>query len=252
MLRMFSVVAALLGTLLLVSMPAAIAQTPAVDVETTAGAVTAVDSMELATALQTPMAKETLPAGFTSAAYFDPKTTPGATSSTTEQGIIPTANLPGTEASIAYTIEGDPSVLGGIASINSIDYVIVNPAELGDDVLGDLRSGIEQALATPIPATPIPATPAPATPAPATTTFAIEDVELGGAPALLLTFTVSDPSVNAVVQMHVVPVGNVVVVGLVTIADQTPVDPASALGPSQELTLAGISHLGTVAQGLAG
>lgn len=237
MLRMFSVVVALLGTLLLVSTSAAIAQTPEVDVQTTASTVAAVDPLQLATALQEPMVSTALPAGFTSAAYFDPEATPGASDSPSEQGVIPTANLPGTEASIAYNVEGDPAVLGGIASINSINYVIVNPDELGDDILGEIRAGIEQGMATPVPAG---------------TEVAIEEVELGGAPALLLTFTVADESVNAVVQMHVVPVGNVVVVGLVTIADQSAVDPASALGPSQNLTLAGISHLGTVAQGLAG
>jgi hypothetical protein len=244
MLRLVSLVAALLGALLFASTSTVItaaattsAQTPEVDVQTTAATVSAVEPTLLATALQQPMTADALPAGFTSAAYFDSNSTPGASNQGSEPGIVPTANLPGTLASIAYTIEGDPTVLGGIASINSINYVVVNPNELSDDVLGDIRSGIEQGLATPVPST---------------TQFAIEDVELGGAPALLLTFTVTDASVNAVVQMHVVPVGNVVVVGLVTIADQAAVDPASALAPSQELTLAGISHLGTVAQGLSG
>ena len=240
MLRLFALVVALIGALLLASSPTAIAataQTPEIDIQTTAGTVSAVDPMQLATALQQPMTTDVLPAGFTSATYFDPNATPGASGQDSEPGIVPTANLPGTLASIAYTIEGDPNVLGGIASINSINYVVVNPDELSDDVLGDIRSGIEQGIATPVPST---------------TQFAIEDIELGGVPSLLLTLTVTDASVNAVVKMHVVPVGNVVVVGLVTIADQAAVDPASVLGPSQQLTLAGIGHLGTVAQGLSG
>jgi hypothetical protein len=239
MLRLFTLVAALLGSLLLTAAPSAIAanyQTPTVDIATTASTVSGIDPQELATALESPIAADALPRGFTSAVFFDPDTTPGASDQPSDQGIIPTTQIPGTEASVAYTVEGDTSVLGGIATINSLNYVIVDPAQMGDDVLGDIREGVEQGLATPVPGG---------------TEVGIEEVELGGAPALLLTFTVADASANAVVQMHIVPVGNVIVVGLVTVADQTQVNPADVLVPSQELTLAGISHLATIAQGLS-
>lgn len=239
MLRLLTLVAGLLASLLLASAPtttAATYQTPAVDVATTADTVSAIDPQALATALEEPIAAAALPAGFTSAQFVDPDSTPGASEQLSDQGIIPTTQIPGTEANVAYTVEGDPAVLGGIATINSLNYVIVNPDEMGDDVLAEIRAGIEQGLATPIPGG---------------AEVGIDEVELGGAPALLLTFTVADASANAVVQMHVVPVGNVVVVGLVTVADQAEVNPEDVLVASQELTLAGISHLASVAQGLS-
>ena len=151
--------------------------------------------------------------------------------------MTPTTELPGTEASVANTVEDDPAVLGGIATINSLNYVIVDRNEMGGDPLAEIRAGIEQGLATPTPGGP---------------EVEITETELGGVPALQLTVIVANELANAAVQIHIVPVGNVVVIGLVTVADQAEVNPDAVLVPSQELTLAGISHLASVAQGLSG
>lgn len=239
MVRLVTLAAALLGSLLWASAPTALAatyQTPTVDVQTVADTVSGVDPQQLATALETPIAADALPAGFTNAVFVDPAATPGASDQLTTQGVIPTTELPGTEASVAYTVEGDPAVLGGIATINSLNYVIVDRNEMGGDPLAEIRAGIEQGLATPTPGGP---------------NVEITETELGGVPALQLTVIVANELANAAVQIHIVPVGNVVVIGLVTVADQAEVNPDDVLVPSQQLTLAGISHLASVAQELA-
>ncbi len=239
MVRLVTLVVALLGSLLWTSVPMALGatyQTPTVDVQTVADTVSGVDPQQLATALETPIAADALPEGFTNAVFVDPQATPGAGDQLSTQGVIPTTELPGTEASVAYTVEGDPAVLGGIATINSLNYVIVDRNEMGGDPLAEIRAGIEQGLATPTPGAP---------------NVEITETELGGVPALQLTVIVANELANAAVQIHIVPVGNVVVIGLVTVADQAEVNPDDVLVPSQELTLAGISHLASVAQELS-
>ncbi len=236
MARLLLLAATLLWSVLLASAPTTLAaqEAPEVDVQALGQTVIGIDTQSLATALEEPIAEDQLPEGFISAEYVDPDASPEASEELSEQGLIPTSDLPGTEASVAYSIEGDPEVLGGVVTINSLNYVIINPEDVTDTLLDDIRKGVEEGIGTPT-----------ATGSEA----AVEETEIAGTEALLLTFNVTDETANAAVQMYMVPVGNVIVIGLVTVADQEEVDPETVRVPAEELTIAGIAHLGMVVDG---
>lgn len=237
MVRSVILASALLGSLLWTSASTALAtsyQTPTVDVQTVGDTVSGVDPQQLAEALETPLATDALPEGFTDAVFVAPESTPGADDQLTTQGVFPTTLLPNSVANVSYAVEGDPEVLGGIATINSLSYGIFAP-NIAEDPLTLMRERAQENLATPVPLGG---------------EIGFQETNLDGMPALLFTVQITDP-VNAVAQIYAVPVGNVVVFGVVTIADQDDVDPNDVLVPSQELTLAGIRHLATVAQGLS-
>ena len=76
----------------------------------------------------------------------------------------------------------------------------------------------------------------------------IRSTDLGGVEAVVITVVTEEAGVSAVVQMVAVPVGTTLVIGTALVADEGAVDPEEVLPFAEELTLAGVAHLETVAE----
>lgn len=193
-------------------------------------------------ALQTAPSKSELPDGFTAVQVAGgagatptaggaatPMATPGASGECTGAGpgVIAADTIPGAVGTVSYCVTGDSSVLGGLASVNTINYIALNPKDVTPRLLDEIQKGAEGG---------------------ASSGMTIKKTTLGGVDALLLDYSEKSGSTFATVNMYIVPVGNFVVIGLVTIADTQAIPAASVKKPAQELTLAGIAHLGKVAK----
>lgn len=194
-------------------------------------------------ALEKPLAKSELPKGFTAAilaggagatptagnSSATPMATPGAAAGCKGggAGVIGASTVPGAEGTVSYCVTGDSSVLGGLASVNTLNYIALNPKDVTPNLLDQIQSGAQGS---------------------ATKGMTVKKTTLGGADALLLDFSENSSGTFATVNMYIVPVGNVVVVGLVTIADTKAISSGSVRKPAQELTVAGIEHLGKIAK----
>ncbi len=77
----------------------------------------------------------------------------------------------------------------------------------------------------------------------------VVDVKVAGEDAVLLTYTLKSQGTSVVVQTLALPVGNVFVISLVTLGDVNKVDSGAAETYANDLTVAAIEHLGTVAEG---
>jgi len=226
---------------------------PPVDIELVERELARVDSIALAVELETPPVDADLPVGFVEATFVDPNAElpPGTTRG--QQGVLDLEALLGVgiDESVAYTVEGDPAVLGGTVNTSTLSYVIVNPLQFVDDpateaiedLMLDLEKGIEDSFN-----------------AEQTGGLRLVDVtqvdddddetllaELDG---LLATYTLDDGDVSAATQLYIVPVGNVLIFSLVTVGDLEPVNEATLQAPAENLALAGIEHLETAVYAL--
>ncbi|MEJ7838991.1 MAG: hypothetical protein WKF81_09255 [Thermomicrobiales bacterium] len=221
--RLFRSLIVMLGIVCSMSLalaaPAA-AQTPTVDVAEVTDIVADTDVDALLAALEVPMEDETLPEGFTDAIFVDPE------EATPEAGLLTEDDLAGTIGAVAYTITGDPETFEAETILVGVQYVAFDEAELGDDPLGDFIEGAEGGLGD----------------LPEGTEASVEEVEVGGTPAALLTL-VQD---GVVVQYFAVPVGNFFVFATVTVAGDA-VDPELVMSSSEALAISAIGHLGTTA-----
>ncbi|MDQ3444237.1 MAG: hypothetical protein M3490_11575, partial [Chloroflexota bacterium] len=77
----------------------------------------------------------------------------------------------------------------------------------------------------------------------------VERIDIGGAEAVVLTVGIEQGGITILVQVVAVPVGNTMAIGTVLIADQDAVDQEEVRGFAEALTLAGVEHIGTVAEG---
>ena len=243
--RTFFLLLAMAVSLTFVTAPMAMAQDD-VQVEAVAETVMSADQDILMAALETPIPDEDLPEGFSNATFVDPETASG------EEGILPASDLPGAEGSAAYTVDYDPAAFGaatmaeaspaaggfsiGLASLN---YIFMGDEIMADD-LEDFKSGVEEALAQEIGAEASPETGAAAMEA------TVEDIQLGGVEGALVTYVLNEEALQSVVQMVAIPVGNTMVISMVVQAG-TEVDPDTVLTASEDLALAGVDYLGTVA-----
>lgn len=84
-----------------------------VDLEAVAETVLKVDQEALMTALETPIADEDLPEGFSNATFVDPET------ASAEEGVLPASDLEGAWGSVGYAIDFDPAALGATATPES-------------------------------------------------------------------------------------------------------------------------------------
>lgn len=224
--RMFRSLIVMLGILCSMSLAFAApvaAQTPEVDVEAITDSVADADVKALLAALEVPMEDEALPEAFTEATFVDPE------DAAAETGLLTGSDLEGTIGSVAYTLTGDPEALGGDTTVVGVQYVAFDEAELGDDPLGDFIEGAEGGLGE----------------LPEGSEASVEEVEVGGSPAALLSLEMD----GVVVQYLAIPVGTFFVFATVTVAG-TAVDTEDVLTETESLAISAIGHLGTTAADL--
>lgn len=244
--RKFLLLVAMAVSLTFATAPVAMAQSD-VDVEAAAEAVLNADQDALMTALETPIPDEDLPEAFSNAAYVDPETASG------EEGALPASGLEGAEGSVAYAVDFDPAALAAADSaqtsseadafsigLASLNYVFMSE-EITIDDLEDFKAGAEEALAE---EAGVDASPEAGAVAPVA---AVEDIQVGGVDGVLITYLLNEEGVQSVVQMVAIPVGNTVVVSM-TVQAGTEVDADAVLTASEDLALAGVDYLGTVAE----
>lgn len=232
----------------------AIAGTPTVlaaqtvNVASIAKTVEAKNTKSLLKALEKPLSKSELPKGFTEAILAggagatpaagatpsgggsaSPMATPASSAGCKGggAGVIGSGTVKGTEGTVSYCVTGDSAVLGGLASVNTLNYIVLNPKDVTPNLLDEIQSGAQGS---------------------ASKGMTIKKTTLAGTPALLLDYSENSSGTFATVNMYIVPVGNVVVIGLVTIADTQAISASAVRKPAQDLTTAGIQHLGTIAK----
>jgi hypothetical protein len=231
-------------------------QDPPVDVEALRASLLEIGQEEQAIQdlanqlVELPLLPTNLPEGFVEAEYVDPTLPPPAGTTRGQQGVLPLeelTQLPQIEETVVFTVAGDPSILGGSGSTNSLSYVIFDPLELADDsITGDTLDQIEEGIKE---------------------TFDLDESggsrlvgiaeiddegdEIGedgetlveGLEGRLVTYTLNSGTTNAATQLYIVPIENVFIFSLVTVAADGPVDPNAIAAPAEKLTLAGIEHL---------
>lgn len=220
---------------MLVTAPVLRAQ-DSVDIAAIAEVVSSRDPELLAAALETPMADDTLPAGFSLAELIDPESLSTSTASVTS------GDVEGLVAPVMYSISYQPTdgesatplaspVAGGPARIyntGSMNYLIFDhdlseetPEAFGQmltDALGDQGAAAE-----------------------------VQEVALSNTTAYMASISTEINGVQVVMQWVAVPVGNVAVIGM-AMSGGVSVDTEALQRDAQALTVAGVRHLGAVAE----
>jgi len=210
-----------------------------VDVAAVGEAALAADPEALATGLETPPDDAILPEGI-----INPPSGASANAEILDQLAGSTealANFDGVVSSVSHGFDTDPAIVPGLLSSGILTYTVVDHAITAED----LNLLEERALQDVGGGTPAPnaATPGVASEG------SVQRINLGGVEAFLLTVSADLGVVKGVVQIVAVPVGNTMVIGTMLVADQGEVDQAQVRGFAEALTLAGVDHLGTVAEG---
>ncbi len=206
--------------------PIAAAQTEEVDVAEFADTVLEVDPEALVEGLEDAPADDQLPEGF-----INP---PSGTPTNEEIGEafqLPLSDLEGSIANVNFTFDTDPDVIEGLISSGFLNYIVLEE-EATPEMLEGFKAGVEEGIESNTDESP---------------EFAVEDIDVGGADAVLITVSTSQSGVSAVVQMVAVPVGNVFVLGSALVADQE-VDVQAVQTHAEDLTLAGVAYLGEIAE----
>lgn len=236
--RLFLICAFLTGMMVSAS-GAATAQD--VDVAGVGESVLAADPTALATGLETPPDDAILPEGF-----INPPTGEPANADIIEQFTGAIGEIEGSLATVNHGFDTDPAVVPGLISAGILTYIVADE-EITDEALDEFEEGASEGLVT---ATPEAGSDAEsATPAAFNPQGTVERIDLGGVEAVAITVGVDQGGVSVVVQIVAVPVGNTMAIGTVLIADQAEVDQGQVRGFAEALTLAGVDHLGTVAEG---
>jgi len=209
-----------------------------VDVGAIGEAVLAADPDAFAAGLETPPDDALLPEGFSNPASGVPEN-----AEIIEQFTGAIGDIEGTVATINHGFDTDPDVVTGLISAGILTYIVTDKEITADD-LDEFEEGASEGLVTGTPEAGSEATPAGLSPQ-----GAVERIDIGGTEAVVITVGVEQGGVSVVVQIVAVPVGNTMAIGTVLIADQDAVDEEEVLGFAEALTLSGVEHVGTVAEG---
>lgn len=238
--RFLLVVSILAGMMLSVTGPAAAQETANdVNVAAIAAIVLGADPEALFTGLETPPGDAELPDGFinppaegsVSAGLVDQLT------GTTEALV----DLEGTIGSVSHGYDTNPEIVPGVLSAGAITYIVADRAITSGDLdLIEERARQDVAVGAPAAGASTPEV---------ESEGSVQRLELNGGDAVLVTVAANLGLINGVVQIVAVPVGNTMVIGTVLVADQGEIDAATVLPFTENLTLAGVAHLGTVAEG---
>lgn len=226
MTRLTLVLAVLFG-IVLSTAPVAAAQDEEVDVAAISETVLDADPEALVEGLTDPPADEDLPEGF-----INPPSGTPENADLAESFQLPASEFPGSIGSVNFPFDTDPDVIPGLISAGYLNYV-VSDEEITDEQIEAFKQGAEEGLT--------------ATPDPAIET-SVEDITVGEVDAVLISVVTEQNNVSAVVQLIALPVGNTFVIGTALVADQGEVDADEVQAYAEELTLAGVAHLGEVAE----
>lgn len=219
----------------------ATAQETATDVDVASIAETAIaaDPAALVTGLETPPDDAELPEGF-----INPSSDGSVSAEVVEQLRGTTEALVDLDdmiGNVSHGFDTDPEIVPGLFSAGVITYIVADREITSEDLdLLEERARQDVDGGTPVASSSTPEV---------DSEGSVQRIELGGSDAVSLTVAANLGVVNGVVQIVVVPVGNTMVVGTVLVADQGEVDADMVLPYAENLTLAGVSHLGTVAEG---
>ncbi len=238
-------VLSLLAGMMLSAASVASAQDTATDVDVAAIAETVlgVDPAALVTGLETPPDNAELPEGF-----INPPSGVAENADLAERLTGAIGDIDGAIGNVYHAFDTNPEVVPGLLNSGILSYIVTDE-EITAEVLDEFEDDASQGLDPATPAADAPtdgATPAATGP---TSEGTVERFELGGAEAVIIEAGVQLGGINAVVQIVAVPVGNTMVIGTVMVADQGEVDADAVRTFAEDLTLAGVSHLGTVAEG---
>lgn len=220
-------VLAMLFCFVLSTAPMVAAQAEDVDVAAVSEAVLDADPEALVEGLEEPPADEDLPEGF-----INPPSGTPANADLAESFELPTSEIDGAIGSVNFPFDTDPEVIPGLVSAGYLNYIVIDE-EITDDQLEDFKTGAEEGLAES---------------SDASIESTVEDITVGDTDGVLITVVTSQSGASAVVQLVALPVGNTFVIGTALVADQEEVDPADVQTHAEELTLAGVAHLGAVAE----
>jgi hypothetical protein len=234
--RKLIVLISLIAGLMLVSSPVTAQSTPqaspsvdfsGTDIEAIADSAKAADLDTLMTSLETPMTDADLPANFSAAEYVDPAT------ATDKDLVIPVEDLDFSEGSVAYNVTYEPETDGFSIGLSSLNYIFVD-GEITDKDMADFKDGASQGLEGDASGAEV----------------AVEDVEINGVPAILISYQLEEEGIISIVQMVAIPVGNTMVLSMVVAASDDPtLDPEMVRVDAENLLLAGVSHLGVAVEG---
>lgn len=227
MLRLFAIIA--LALTFAFSGSAAIAQTEA-QLDDISAATLDANADDLATALEVAPTDADLPAGFTAPIDGVPENAEVIDAFSGALG-----DLGDDTVSVVHGIDTDPEVVEGTLSAAIITYLVVED-EITDDDLEEFAKGIEGGI-QPDPATGI-------------TAGTVEEIELFDSNAIVATLEMEQTGAFVTVQMTAIPVGNVMVVSTIVVADTVATDPAEVMPLSEDLTIAGVEYLGKIVDGL--
>lgn len=232
--RKFLLLFAMIASLSFAASPIAMAQ-DSVDLDAIGDTVLGADIEQLKSDMETPMSDDELPDGFSNAVFEDPDAASG------DSGIIPTSDLEGSEGSVAYTVDWDPTSVastpgaeaspGGISfavRLGTLNYIFLDEEISGDD-LDDFKDGIQQG-------------------AESTGDEAIvETIQVNGKDAVLMTYVIEEEGIQSVVQMIALPVGNVMVTAMLVEAGGS-VDADNVKTNAEALVVSAATYLGSVAE----
>ena len=222
---------ALIASLLLASVPAAAQGTPeadfnAVDIESAAEATLATDLDDLLTDMEEPIDESLLPTGFSAPEFVDPE------KATSDDLVLPAEDLAFSEGSVAYSIDYEPDTTGFSIGMSSLTFVFVD-GEITASDMDDFKEGATQGLEDDG----------------SGAEMAVEDIEINGVDAVLISYELVEDDIISVVQMVAMPVGNTMVMSMVVAAsDDLEMDTEQVRTDAENLLLAGVQHLGTVAE----
>ncbi|HWV25082.1 MAG TPA: hypothetical protein VNZ58_12895 [Thermomicrobiales bacterium] len=230
---------AVLASLGLAAPPVAMARSDA-DIGAVSQAVTAADLDTLLANLKTSPSNDQLPAGFTNAEFADPATITG------DARVIRPEDFESAVATVTYTVDWDPTATDATAvaaaspvsdavpiRFASLNYLFYDATvESGD--LDELLFGTE---GRPTPESTNPGE-----------EVSVENVDLDDTSGVLVTYTLQENGVQAVVQLVAIPAGKAIVMATVVEASRDGVDADVAAASVEALVVAGADYLGTVAE----
>jgi hypothetical protein len=217
---------AMLFGLSLSTAPLAAAQGEDVDIAAVSETVLEAEPEALVEGLAEPPADEDLPEGF-----LNPPSGTPENADLAESFELPVSEFEGAVGSVNFPFDTDPEVIPGLISAGYLNY-IVTEEEITDGQLEEFKTGAEEGLGTPD----------------ASIESSVEDITVGDTDGVLITVVTTQDDASAVVQLVALPVGNTFVIGTALVADEGEIDAADVQTLAEDLTVAGVAHLGIVAE----
>lgn len=236
MVRLFSLLALVVGMILSLSLPASAqikeasdTETADVDVAGIAEVVLDADPDALLEGLEEPPDDRVLPEGF-----FNPPSGVPENAEVVESFAFPIDDLPGAIGSFSHPFDTDPDVIDGLLSAGIINYIVLED-EITEDDLDDFEEGASGGFDD----------------GEAGLTGAVDRVEVAGEEAVVIAVELDDAGIFGAVQIIALPVGNTMVFGTALVVDTGEVDLDTVYEHAEALTLAGVTHLEAVAEDAA-